>query len=351
MKSLLTSFSLSLLMIACGTTASGPSLLDSSSVGSEEGMQSALTMGAPGYQETADPELARIANAEDVDVDLDNGEMAEIPSDTADAPSDLPPVTEEQQKKGVYFLRLAWGNFPPKPELKGQKVDYSGTISVEETDVLRRVRAWHFEKNDGVIRPRESKSSVSFGSTITTHSDGVHMLIITSDGATTLKIKLGADTAVQFEKEYVLDPTMKVLREINKSATKGQEIRVGIHRMKKRPAPGCYDGTVAGRWLKHQTKNGKELAVLVGRELSDEGKVLARAAGFAGQRDDGVTGFRMKFVTRTGFVGIAMGTYDAAAKTFEGKIFGKDKKELGTLSGTYDDDSFEGIVDDASCGE
>lgn len=333
---------LSLTLIACGSqSGSSPSIYANDSA-----MQSALESDTIPLAEDAEDPTPATTEAADADADLDNGETAEAPSDMAEPVEELPELTPEEAQKGAFFVRIAWGNFPINRDNAKNVVDYSGSLTVDADDALRRVRAWHFEKRDQIQRPRDSKSQVAFASHITVASDGLHALVLASEGTSTLVVKLGD----QFEKSYVLNGDTLHIREVNASATAGQKIRVAIDRIKRRPLQGCPEGDLVGRWIKKTAKDGREITALVGRLMSEDGRVLAKLGGIAGERKNGEHVFFMKIGGRKGFVGLVKGTYDPSAKTFTGKVM-RGQQEIGSVSGTYaEDNTFEGTLDLTACG-
>ena len=339
MKSL--ALSLSFILLACGASASS----DPAIALEDSQLQSALEADAGGFSEDAEDPTPAVAAEESAE--LDEGEANADPD-----PAMPPELLPEEAARGAYFVRIAWGNFPVNRSNAKNVVDYSGSLTVDADDGLRRVRAWHFEPRDQIERPRTSKSAIAFASHITVASDGLHMLVLTSEGASTLTVNLGGEggAPVQFEKSYTLDPATH-LREANPSATAGQEVRIAIDRIEKPADPECADGTLVGRWNKRRTPNGRDLFVLVGRVLSDDGKVIAKVGGIAGVRKNGEHVWFMKIVGRGRLVGLMKGTYDPAAKTFTGTVYGRGRVEAGSVSGTYTDTTtFEGALDLTACG-
>jgi hypothetical protein len=333
-SSLFLSFSL----IACGTQT-GPTVSD---FASDDAVQSALESDAGGLDETDSDPLPE-------DAEASGATEAEATDDA------IPELTETETQKGAYFVRIAWGNFPVNKANAGARIDYSGSLSVDADDTLRRVRAWHFEKRDGIERPRDSKSAVAFASHITVASDGLHALVLTPDSTSKLVVKLGgeAGSPVQFEKTYDLTGSLH-LRETSASATTGQEVRISIDRVE----PGttaCEGGSLVGEWNMRKAKDGREVAVLKGRLLRADGQVIAKLVGLAGVRKNGNHVFFMKIGRAGHFISLVKGTYDPAALSFEGKALGRGKVEIGAADGTYTatDDaavgSFEGKLALTAC--
>ncbi len=329
---------LSFTLIACGSQT-GPSI---STLSPDDALQSALESDAGGLDESDDDPLPEDTS--------DNGATeAEAPDE------DVPPLTDDEAQKGAYFVRIAWGNFPANKANAGNRIDYSGTLSVDADDALRRVRAWHFDKRDSIERPRDSKSAVAFASHITVASVGLHALVLTKDGATKLVVKLGgeAGSPVQFEKTYDLTGALH-LRETSASATTGQEVRISINRIEAK-ARACEGGSLVGEWNTRTAKDGREVAVLKGRLVAADGQVIAKLVGLAGVRKNGEHVFFMKLGRAGHFIARIKGTYDPASLAFDGKAFARGKVELGAATGTYtttDDTApgaFEGTLALTAC--
>jgi hypothetical protein len=338
---------LSCILVACGAPAGGntsPSLYQAA----DQSLESALELDDGGLREDTGMPVIPSDDAALADDDLAAAAEAPADSDVADVPAVPPEVTEVETQKGAFIVRLQWGNFPNNAANRNNPVDFSGDIDVSADDTIRRVRSWHFERKDQIQRPRDSKSEVAFTSVIGPASDGMHALIVTAEGATSLHVKLGA----QFEKTFALDATTMRIREVDAAATAGLKVRIAIDRVKKRPSLNCDAGLIDGKWIKHTTGSGKEISVLVARLMAADGKVFAKIFGFAGEKKDGSHVFFMKAVGRGRLVGVAKGTYDPSAKTFSGTVYGPAKVERGTVSGTYaDDGTFEGALELTACAE
>lgn len=327
---------------------------------SEEEIQAVLDNEEMPYDTSTKSGVARDEQLDAATEELDAAE-AVIPEAAEDLASDpAPELPDAEVKAGAFFVRVQWGNPKLNPAGKDTPIDYSGSITADADDVLRRARSWRFEGEDMVERPRPNAYTVNVASKVYTLSDGLHTVLLTKDNASKITITLGGSSGapLQYSKSFDLNQDTVRVRDVSDSATPGQKVRVAIDRIPPRRATlACkVHGRVLGRWLHKETKDGRDMSLLVARAINEEGKVVAHLGGIAGMKKDGQKVFFMKVIGKDNQVIRVKGEYDAEKTIFGGKAIGPRGAEIGKLGGNYalpmsgaKAGAFEGVIDLDRC--
>ena len=247
-----------------------------------------------------------------------------------------------------YLIRLRWGQFPYNDTI-ATTTDWSGSVSVNRgTLILKRPIA--FDLGDSVAT-RTDRTVISFTSRTKRHFDGLAIkyfecqkdgtIAATNTNRTTLTF-----TSPVFTKSYDLaqltgtstatttgtSTTGVIITEENVD-TLGNKFQIQSIQLSN--ISNLCQGVMHGRWHKLPNRSGGLFRGIV--QAGENFRRVGHVMGVYGTNKNTEKVWSAKLIShKGGFVGIMKGSsIGTSTGTFSGKIFNRDKKEIGMVSGNY----------------
>jgi len=263
----------------------------------------------------------------------------EVP--VSDAVADQPEVATmlDAPDNDLYAVRLTWGYLAKDSTGTDERVDWSGSASVDEGAVIA-VRTIQFEQRSGdhVVRPRDSRLVLEWVSTTTVAMDGLQLLVV--DPQDEVDNILHIDVPLLDEDIPVAE--LDGLDRMIEVGDAGHEFRIQARKVE---ITACSRGWVSGRWQHDPERpnddRGRVLGHFLGHWTNAAGEEGGAIRGIYGVNRRGHRVLFGKLIDPSGnFRGLARGTWQPTASpgvgSFRAHWLDVDRQVVGGMRGVWE---------------